>query len=64
MWLRALARHPAARWEGFVAALGAVDRIAKGRWRPGSEPDDPWLQLERVLLAVASAPAGVLLAAS
>ncbi len=64
MWLRALARHPAARWEGFVAALGAVDRIAKGRWRPGSEPDDPWLQLERLLLAVASAPAGALLAAS
>jgi DNA polymerase-3 subunit delta len=63
MWLRALARHPAARWEGFVAALGSVDRIAKGRWRPGSEPDDAWLQLERTLLAVASAPAGALLAA-
>jgi DNA polymerase-3 subunit delta len=61
-WLRALARHPAARWEGFVAGLGAVDRIAKGRWRPGSEPDDAWLQLERLLLAVASAPAGALLA--
>jgi DNA polymerase-3 subunit delta len=63
IWLRALARHPAARWEGFVAGLGAVDRIAKGRWRPGSEPDDAWLQLERLLLAVASAPAGALLAA-
>jgi len=62
MWLRALARHPAARWDGFVAALGSVDRIAKGRWRPGSEPDDAWLQLERLLLAVASAPAGTLLA--
>ncbi len=62
MWLRALARHPASRWEGFVAGLGAVDRIAKGRWRPGSEPDDAWLQLERLLLAVASAPAGTLLA--
>jgi DNA polymerase-3 subunit delta len=63
MWLRALARHPAARWEGVVAALGAVERIARGRWRPGSDPVDPWLHLDRVLLAVASAPAGVLLAA-
>jgi len=62
-WLRALARHPAARWEGFVATLGTVDRIAKGRRRPGEEPDDAWLQLERLLLAVASAPAGALLAA-
>lgn len=61
-WLRALARHPAARWEAFIAALGAVDRIAKGRPRRGSEPDDAWLQLERLLLAVASAPAGALLA--
>jgi DNA polymerase-3 subunit delta len=63
-WLRALARHPAARWEGFIAGLGAVDRIAKGRRRPGIEPDDAWLQLERLLLAVASAPAGALLAAA
>lgn len=54
---RALARHPAARWEQFVADAGRVDRIAKGRAHLGSEPDDAWLQLERLLLAVADARA-------
>jgi DNA polymerase-3 subunit delta len=62
MYVRALARHPAARWEGFVAGIGRVDRIAKGRGRPGSDPDSAWLQLERLLLAVASPPAAALLA--
>jgi DNA polymerase-3 subunit delta len=62
MYLRALARHPSARWEGFVAGIGRVDRISKGRGRPGSDPDDAWLQLERLLLAVASPPAMALLA--
>jgi DNA polymerase-3 subunit delta len=62
MYLRALARHPAGRWEGFVGGIGGVDRISKGRGRIGSEPDDPWLQLERLLLAVASPAAVVLLA--
>ena len=62
MYLRALGRHPAAQWESFVAQLSAVDRIAKGRSRIGSEPEDAWLQLERLLLAVASSDATRLLA--
>lgn len=62
MYVRALARHPAARWESFVAGIGRVDRIAKGRSRVGLEPQDPWLQLERLLLAVANPAATKLLA--
>lgn len=55
---RALDRHPAARWERFVALAGEVDRVAKGRGS-GNE----WLLLERLLLAVADARALPLLAA-
>src|SRR5690606_36652306 len=55
---RALERHPAARWERFVAAAGAVDRIAKDRG-----DGDEWLMLDRLLLAVADARAVPLLAA-
>ena len=62
MYKRALARHPAARWQRFVAEAGRVDRIGKGRARPGQEPDDAWLQLERLLLAVAEPKAVALLA--
>ena len=61
-WLRALKRHPASRWEHFVAGIGRVDRIGKGRSRPGSEPEDPWRQLERLLLAIADPVAAPLLA--
>lgn len=61
-WLRALRRHPPARWERFVAGIAQVDRIAKGRARAGSEPEDAWQQLERVLLALAEPGAGRLLA--
>jgi DNA polymerase-3 subunit delta len=39
-----------------------VDRIAKGRGIPGRDPEDPWLQLERLLLAVAEPAAAPLLA--
>lgn len=53
MYQRALTRHPPARWDAFVSRIGAVDRMAKGR-----EAGDPWLELERVLLAVAD-PAAV-----
>jgi DNA polymerase-3 subunit delta len=45
---RALGRHDASTWERFVVEAGRVDRIAKGR-----APGDPWLVLERLLLAVA-----------
>jgi DNA polymerase-3 subunit delta len=57
MYMRALARHPAARWEGFVAGIGRVDRIAKGRGQ-----GDAWQVLERLLLVVADAKARPLLA--
>lgn len=62
MYKRALARHRPLEWERFVAGIGSVDRISKGRGRPGDEPGDAWLQLERVLLAVAEPRATVLLA--
>ena len=54
---RALARHPdPRRWERFVAEASRVDRMAKGR-----AEGDPWRGLERLLLAVAEAPATRLL---
>lgn len=58
-WTRALSRHPASRWDGFVAELGAIDRAAKGRG-----PGDPWQRLERLLLAVADRHAAGLVTAS
>ncbi|MDB6163744.1 MAG: holA [Xanthomonadaceae bacterium] len=54
---RALPRHPASRWEQFVAQAARVDQIAKGR-----APGDAWATLERLLLAVADAHARTLLA--
>jgi DNA polymerase-3 subunit delta len=54
---RALDRHPAARWEAFVAECGRIDRSAKGRG-----DDDPWRALERLLVAVAAPRAERLLA--
>ena len=52
-YTRALKRHDAARWERIAAEVGRVDRIAKGRPQWGRDPNDAWLALERVLLAVA-----------
>jgi len=62
IYRRALQRHPAARWQCFAAEASRVDRIGKGRWRPGKEPDDAWQVLERLLLALADARAAALLA--
>jgi len=62
VYRRALQRHPAARWQRFVAEAGRVDRIGKGRVRVGEEPDDAWQVLERLLLAVAEPKAARLLA--
>ncbi|TYT27351.1 DNA polymerase III subunit delta [Luteimonas viscosa] len=62
VYRRALSRHPAPHWERFVAMAGGVDRIAKGRVRPGEEPVDAWLALERLLVAVAEPKATALLA--
>jgi DNA polymerase-3 subunit delta len=55
---RALQRHPdPKRWERFVAEASLVDRMAKGR-----AEGDPWLALERLLVAVSEARAVRLLA--
>jgi DNA polymerase-3 subunit delta len=62
MYRRALQRHEAKRWETFLAQAGRVDSIAKGRPRRGEEPDDAWIALERLLLAVAEPRAARLLA--
>ena len=44
----ATAEKLTARWTRFLAAVGEVDRIAKGR-----ASGDAWLALERLLVAVA-----------
>ncbi|MDY0021874.1 DNA polymerase III subunit delta [Arenimonas caeni] len=54
---RAAERHPPSRWEAFAAECGRIDRSAKGRG-----DGDPWLQLERLLVAIADARARRLLA--
>ena len=54
---RALPRHSAAQWEQFVARVAVVDQAAKGR-----AAGDPWVLLERLLLAVADSRARALLA--
>ncbi len=56
---RALQRHAnPARWDRFVAEASRIDRIAKGRG-----DGDPWIALERLLLAIAEARAVRLLVA-
>lgn len=45
---KALRRHPAPVWLGFVQRCARLDRILKGR-----APGDVWLELERLLLAIA-----------
>ena len=62
VYKRALGRHPPERWQRFLAEAGRVDRISKGRGRVGEESTDAWLQLERLLLAVADKGALLLLA--
>ena len=57
LYRRALERHDAARFEAFVAEAGRIDLMSKGRLG-----GDPWLALERLLVAVASAKARPLLA--
>ena len=48
LYLRALKRHDARRWASFMAELGRIDRISKGR-----ASGDAWIALERLLVAVA-----------
>lgn len=56
---RALQRHAnPARWDRFVVEASRIDRAAKGRG-----DGDPWVMLERLLLAVADAKGIRLLAA-
>jgi DNA polymerase-3 subunit delta len=57
LYKRALDRHPCGRWEVFVGEAGRVDRMAKGR-----VDGDPWLALERLLLAISDAKARHLVA--
>jgi DNA polymerase-3 subunit delta len=45
---KALRRHRPAAWLGFMRAAARLDRVAKGQ-----APGDKWLELERLLLAVA-----------
>ncbi|MCC7097923.1 MAG: DNA polymerase III subunit delta [Thermomonas sp.] len=63
VYKRALSRHTPERWQWLLREAGAVDRISKGRVRVGQESHDGWLQLERLLLAVADKGALRLLAA-
>jgi DNA polymerase-3 subunit delta len=62
VYRRAVARHAPERWQRLLVEAGGVDRISKGRVRPGRESADAWLQLERLLLAVADKGALRLLA--
>jgi len=57
LYRRAIERHPASRWEAFVAEAGRIDLIAKGRLG-----GDPWLALERLLAVISEAKARRLLA--
>jgi DNA polymerase-3 subunit delta len=57
VYRRALARHPAGRWEEMVAEAGRIDLMAKGRLS-----GDAWLALERLLTAIAEPRARILLA--
>lgn len=59
IYKRALQRHAEGHWERFLAAVGRVDRMAKGR-----ESGDAWVALERLLLAVAEPRAARVLLAS
>lgn len=54
----ALKRHPGSRWDAFVGECGRIDQAAKGRLDL-----DPWVRLERLLIAVADPKAVRLLAA-
>lgn len=64
MYKRALQRHATgARWDSLLVQAGHVDRIAKGRPQPGVDPDDAWIALERLLLALADSKATRLLVA-
>ena len=57
---RALQRHATPlRWNRLAAYASRVDRAAKGR-----AAGDPWVLLERLLLAIADAPATRLLAST
>lgn len=62
VYKRAISRHATGRWQAFLVEAGRVDRVSKGRVRLGEESADAWLQLERLLLAIADKGATRLLA--
>lgn len=55
LYRKALARGDAAHWERCLAEAAFIDRLSKGR---GS--GDAWLQLERLIAAIAQPRAGLL----
>ena len=55
LYRKVLARADAAHWERCLAEAAIIDRLSKGR---GS--GDPWLQLERLIAAIAQPRAGLL----
>lgn len=48
---RAVRRHPADAWYGFIAETNVIDQASKGM-----RSDDPWLLLEQLCVAVAHQP--------
>jgi len=55
MYRKAIARADAGHWERCLADAGLIDRISKGR-----ASGDAWLQLERLLVAIAQPRSGFL----
>jgi len=53
MYRKALARADSRHWEACLAEAALIDRLSKGR---GS--GDPWLQLERLIAAMAQPRSG------
>ncbi|GAB6195732.1 DNA polymerase III subunit delta [Lysobacter xanthus] len=57
MYRRALQQHGPEAWDAMLVQAGRVDRIAKGR-----APGDAWVELERLMVALAERGATRLLA--
>ncbi len=59
---RALERAPRAHWNACLVQAARIDRVGKGREldAAGKSSGDAWLELERLLVAIAQPRAGVL----
>lgn len=62
LYRKALARADARHWERCLAAAARIDRISKGREvdPTGKAIGDAWLQLERLLAAIAQPRSGLI----